>query len=151
MYGQLKTGKCLSSVHRCTGLVCGFKPRMAGSLSRGLRVGSRGRAKGSWAAPDVFGLQTTKREMSLGLNMCIFWGAVGYCAYFVSTYARIYMWARHSTHPGSLVRCSVGERLEVWVQGKAWGRGVPMSQCHHHVEASRESLLQKAANGKQTG
>ena len=46
--------------------------------------------------------------------MYIFW-AVGYCAYFVSTYARIYMWARYSKCPGSLVSFSVEERLEVWV------------------------------------
>lgn len=73
-YDQLRTGKCLSSVHRWTGSVCGFKPKMGGSLSRGLRVDSRDRTKGSWAVPDVFGLQTTKRKMTLDLNICIFFG-----------------------------------------------------------------------------
>lgn len=52
---------------------------------------------------------------------------MGYCAYFVSTYARIYMWARYSKCPGSLVSCSVEERLEVWVKGKVWGRGMQIS------------------------
>ena len=35
---------------------------------------SRDRTKGSWAVPDVFGLQTTKRKMTLDLNICIFFG-----------------------------------------------------------------------------
>ena len=67
-YDQLRTGKCLSSVHRWTGSVCGFKPKMGGSL-RGLRVDSRDRTKGSWAVPDVFGLQTMKSEFKEGEGM----------------------------------------------------------------------------------
>lgn len=51
---------------------------------------------------------------------------MGYCAYFIGTYARIYMWARESKCPGSLVSCSVEERLEVWVKGQVWGRGMLM-------------------------
>lgn len=99
------------------------------------------------AAPDVFGLQTTKREMSQVWNMCIFWGLWAIALYWAKDMPE-YICGPDIADTSWLSGSLLGRRKvrSLGASKQAWGRGVPMSQCHHHAEASRESLLQKAAN-----